>query len=91
MSGMPKQINELIERFDRNIESYRNQAYNETQARREFVDPLFEALGWDVTNRAGYAEYLISHKNECQNVKSSYSAWNGCYKCYKGGMEKWQK
>ncbi len=24
--------------------------------RREFVDPLFEALGWDVSNSAGYAE-----------------------------------
>ena len=48
MSGMPKQINELIERFDRNIESYRNQVYNETHVRREFVDPFFEALGWDV-------------------------------------------
>jgi len=24
--------------------------------RREFIDPFFEALGWDVTNKAGYAE-----------------------------------
>ena len=62
MSGTPKQINELIERFDRNIESCRNQAYNETPVRREFVDPFFEALEWDVTNRAGYAEHLINHK-----------------------------
>jgi len=24
--------------------------------RREFIDPYFETLGWDITNKAGYAE-----------------------------------
>jgi type I restriction-modification system DNA methylase subunit len=50
------QISNLVERFERNIEAYRNPAYNETQLRREFIDPFFEALGWDVANKAGYAE-----------------------------------
>jgi len=49
-------IHDLVERFERNIGSYLNQAYNETQVRREFIDPFFEALGWDVPNKAGYAE-----------------------------------
>lgn len=48
MSPAPKQIIELVQRFERNIESYRSQGYNETQLRREFIDPFFEALGWDV-------------------------------------------
>jgi type I restriction-modification system DNA methylase subunit len=56
MADFPRQLEELIERFDRNAEAYRNQAYNETQVRREFIDPFFEALGWDVANKAGYAE-----------------------------------
>ena len=56
MADFPKQLEELIERFERNVESYSNQAYNETQVRREFIDPFFEALGWDVANKAGYAE-----------------------------------
>lgn len=51
-----KKISNLVERFERNIEAYRNPAYNETQLRREFIDPFFEALGWDVTNKAGYAD-----------------------------------
>ena len=51
-----KQISGLVERFERNIEAYRSPAYNETQLRIEFVDPFFEALGWDVMNKAGYAE-----------------------------------
>jgi hypothetical protein len=28
----------------------------EAQLRAEFLDPFFEALGWDVTNRQGWAE-----------------------------------
>ena len=52
----PALIHELVERFDRNRDVYRSGQYNETQARREFIDPFFEALGWDVNNRQGYAE-----------------------------------
>jgi type I restriction-modification system DNA methylase subunit len=47
---------ELIERFESNKEAYRSGAYNETQLRREFLDPFFKALGWDVFNEQGYAE-----------------------------------
>jgi len=52
----PQIILELIERFERNREAYKSGAYNETQVRREFIDPFFEALGWDVNNTAGHAE-----------------------------------
>lgn len=52
----PKEVKELVERFERNIEAYTSGKYNETQLRREFIDPLFEALGWDVNNKQGYAE-----------------------------------
>ncbi|MDB4873806.1 MAG: eco57IR: type restriction enzyme Eco57I [Gemmatimonadetes bacterium] len=52
----PAAVLELVERFRRNREAYKDPTYNETQLRREFVDPLFEALGWDVNNRRGYAE-----------------------------------
>ncbi len=37
-------------------ESYRSTGYNETQLRREFVDPFFKSLGWDVDNEQGCAE-----------------------------------
>ncbi len=46
----------LVERFSRQIESYQQSTYNETQTRREFIDPFFIALGWDVANEQGYAE-----------------------------------
>lgn len=56
MANIPDQIAALVERFDQNIESFQNQAYNEALVRVEFINPFFEALGWDVTNKAGYAE-----------------------------------
>lgn len=52
----PDKIKELIERFERNIEAYKQGKYNETQTRREFIDPFFTELGWDVDNKDGYAE-----------------------------------
>lgn len=56
MADVPSRVAELVETFDRHIEAYRSQQYNETQVRREFIDPFFEELGWDVTNKAGYAQ-----------------------------------
>ena len=52
----PDKIIELIDRFERNIDAYKKGKYNETQVRREFIDPFFKALGWDVDNERGYAE-----------------------------------
>jgi hypothetical protein len=54
--SVPSAILELVERFEANLDAYRSGNYNETRLRREFVDPFFEALGWDVQNRQGYAE-----------------------------------
>src|SRR3989338_9160693 len=55
-SKPPQILFDLIDRFERNIESYRSPAYNEAQVRQEFINPFFEALGWDVANKEGSAE-----------------------------------
>ncbi|MEA3238903.1 MAG: hypothetical protein U9Q94_03875 [Candidatus Bipolaricaulota bacterium] len=44
----PREVIDLIERFTSNRDSYRSHGYNETETRREFIDPLFKALGWDM-------------------------------------------
>jgi len=49
-------IRQLVERFEQHRDAYRAGKYNETQLRREFLDPFFEALGWDVFNKLGYSE-----------------------------------
>ncbi|RKZ54340.1 MAG: hypothetical protein DRR16_00360 [Candidatus Parabeggiatoa sp. nov. 3] len=50
------QISALVERFTTQLESYQQSCYLETQTRREFIDPFFIALGWDVANEQGYAQ-----------------------------------
>nr|MDQ3007169.1 restriction endonuclease subunit M [Chloroflexota bacterium] len=52
----PDIIHNLIKRFEQHRDAYRSGRYNETQLRREFLDPFFEALGWDVFNKLGYSE-----------------------------------
>ncbi len=53
---MPAAVATLVERFERNRAFFRSSAYNETQLRREFLDPFFHALGWDVANTSGTAD-----------------------------------
>src|SRR5664280_754715 len=49
-------IADLVIRFEDQYASYKNSDYNETQTRRDFIDPFFKALGWDFDNEEGYAE-----------------------------------
>lgn len=51
-----KKIAELVERFEEQYDSYKKSDYNETLTRRDFIDPFFKALGWDVDNEYGNAE-----------------------------------
>ena len=52
----PDSILQLVQRFEDNYESYHSGRFNEAQLRQEFLNPFFEALGWDVYNRQGYSE-----------------------------------
>jgi len=54
--SIPERIKKSVETFHYNLDSYKKGNYNETQVRREFIDPFFEELGWDITNKQGYAE-----------------------------------
>lgn len=51
-----QKIKSLVKRFDEQIESYKKADYNETQTRRDFIDPFWKVLGWDVDNESGNAE-----------------------------------
>ena len=44
MTATPQAILDLVERFSSNSDLYRSPSSNETQARREFIDPFFAAL-----------------------------------------------
>jgi|SRR5580692_3252293 hypothetical protein len=69
----PPVIAELVEAFERNLDSYQSALYKETQVRHEYIDPFFEALGWDVQNRRKYAENYkeVVHEPSLDNEGSS--------------------
>jgi hypothetical protein len=56
MMKVPDTIKKLVETFAFHKDHYKSANYNETELRREFLDPFFKALGWDVDNEAGYAD-----------------------------------
>ncbi|MFI5253065.1 MAG: Eco57I restriction-modification methylase domain-containing protein [Bacteroidota bacterium] len=83
----PTIISTLVERFRDNIESYRSGKYNETQLRREFLDPLFTALGWDVDNKQGHAEaYKDVIHEDAIKVGGATKAPDYCFRI--GGVRK---
>jgi hypothetical protein len=45
---------ELITNFEGDRDHFLSKHYVEAQARLDFITPFFEALGWDVVNKAGY-------------------------------------
>ncbi len=53
---VPDTILRLVEQFDRNLDACRSSAYNEAQLRQDFLNPFFEAMGWDVANKQGFAQ-----------------------------------
>jgi len=87
MCSVPSRVVELIETFGRNVEAYHSQQYNETQLRREFIDPFFEELGWDVTNKAGYAQaYKDVIHEDAIKVGGATKAPDYCFRI--GGVRK---
>ena len=87
MAAVPSRVIELVETFDRNIDAYRSQQYNETQLRREFIDPFFEQLGWDVANKAGLAHaYKDVIHEDAIKIASATKAPDYCFRI--GGTRK---
>lgn len=51
-------IEELVHFFEQNIHQFKASTFDETQARQQLINPFFEALRWDITNRAMKPPYL---------------------------------
>uniref|UniRef100_UPI0035AF6D88 Eco57I restriction-modification methylase domain-containing protein n=1 Tax=Promineifilum sp. TaxID=2664178 RepID=UPI0035AF6D88 len=57
----PTPLTTLIARFHHEYPAYKSGRYNETEARVHLINPLFEALGWDVADRLGRGE--VKHED----------------------------
>src|SRR3989339_634963 len=51
----PQKIIQLVERFERNIDSYKTPGEKEAGVRIEFINQFFKELGWDMDNDQGLA------------------------------------
>jgi type I restriction-modification system DNA methylase subunit len=52
---IPEAILKIVERFEFHRPAYLRDQYGELQLRKEFIDPFFKALGWDVDNTHNYS------------------------------------
>ena len=50
-----QEIKELCNRFENRKEEYLQKDYKEASVRKEFIDYMFKALGWDVDNTQGFS------------------------------------
>ncbi len=75
-----QKIKLLVDRFNEQLPSYIKSDYNETQTRREFIDPFFKALGWDIDNEQGLAEAYkdVIHEYKLK-IKESTKAPDYCF------------
>src|SRR2546423_14082453 len=53
---VPDSILGLVEKFNASSEEYLSHSYKEARLRVDFVNPFFEALGWDIANEERRAE-----------------------------------
>jgi hypothetical protein len=52
----PPSILNLARNYDEQKQTYESGNYSEAQLRVDFLNPLIEALGWDVNNKQGHHE-----------------------------------
>ena len=64
-------LTELVHKYEQNITNYRNESYNETELRNDFLNPLLEILDWDVFNKKSLSQYQreVSHEFQVDVVE----------------------
>ena len=73
-----KRLQALVDAYRKNINFYKSakNKYNETSCRNEYIDPLLETLGWDVTNEQGkdpqFREVIVEY-NLSKEDRPDYS------------------
>jgi len=74
-----QQIKELVEKYNRVIKE--NRKYSEADTKAEFIEPLFEALGWDVRNKT-HADEVIREETTSKKRPDYRFSINGIPKFF---------
>ena len=83
----PDIILRLCDIFSDHKKHYKSSSYNETQLRREFLDPFWKALGWDIDNERGITDTYkdVIHEDSIR-IGGSVKAPDYCFRI--GGTRK---
>ncbi len=71
MGQPPAIVATLVERFEHNRDSYKGPGYNETQLRRGFLDPVFEAPRYGLPVLHGRPDLEAEEKRSPQDRRIS--------------------
>ena len=86
---VPDIVRQLVQRFEEHQDAYHSPSYNEAQLRQEFLNPFFEAMGWDVANKKDYAvQYREVIHEDSIHIKGSPNAKAPDYAFRLGGVRK---
>jgi hypothetical protein len=79
----------LVAKFQNNLADYKRATYNETLTRIDFINPFFESLGWDITNRRGLPENLreVIHEDKL-DIKGRKKAPDYSFRLPNGRVER---
>jgi len=64
---LKEKLSSLVQKFEKDKQHYLSKDYIEAQVRQDFIDPFFEALGWDIENKKGLSPFereVIVEKGE---------------------------
>jgi hypothetical protein len=69
--AVPANVIKLVDRFHNDLDYYRAPTYNETQARQEFIDPLFEMItdAWEFVGRVYTPPCAIMWSMRCSYIR----------------------
>jgi len=56
--GFQQEVARLVDIFHKNSTHYKDQGYDESSLRNDFLNPFWRALGWDIENRAALPQPL---------------------------------
>ena len=65
-----EEIEKLIDKYNRIVESGSIKRYKEEDTKAEFIEPLFEALGWDIRNKTHEEE--VTREDKISNGRVDY-------------------
>jgi len=69
-------VRALVQAYTSGREHYRSAAYDELSTRTSFIDRLFEALGWNVTNTGPDREVVFHNRHRIESTVAGPEDWD---------------